>query len=578
MIKHPWVKVHEKFDPGYLDLTDPRCLVRPSGSLKSPLAHHLNQPSFTTAQKYDGETADPTNGCIAMVMGNAYTSETFLFNQIPRRSHGSETIDRHKFPDDVQRCHLKFTADVVDSIHAKVEILYGAKVEVYVREHQSHFILPLWGEFEGVELLLMREEGYGNPDKNYEFRRVVVCGSHPQYLQKPHPNLEIDARQDIITKAARLMAGGNGRIPLVPNYYFEQKWKPSNPPPPEGVDPRKPRLPDFSTSNHKDEKTETDFSHGSSREEWDGYFFAKNPHSNNDLRRLIPPALAALQEDHPSDGWITPKNLPEPVQNWLRGQKQILFADISISSFQDITDAMRSILPIRTGTDSLKSLLEEVLRYQAAHLEEVQEEHQETWHSRFDGSIVEVVCRDCGCPLTADTNPRWLVQFPGEYIARFRRCKKCGGKNRHAKPKSPHIVAQFLSGTATSLAQKSRGQERDPWRKYQRERDVDDVQVQKEVECWCFKCKDKTVLSGGSTRFIDREPRWTIGDPPLYLERIKYCKACENSKASFVPTDASTLSTYTGRLRVFDKKYGSQTREQQQNLLDKRWARGFAGN
>ncbi|QKX58090.1 uncharacterized protein TRUGW13939_05211 [Talaromyces rugulosus] len=61
------------------------------------------------------------------------------------------------------------------------------------------------------------------------------------------------------------------------------------------------------TPNHKDEKTDSDISHGSGRGEWDGYFFAENPHSNQDLRELIPPALAALQKaNQSSDGWKTP--------------------------------------------------------------------------------------------------------------------------------------------------------------------------------------------------------------------------------------------------------------------------------
>jgi len=55
-------------------------LVRPSGSLESPLAHRLNQPSFTTGCLENSETADNTNGCIAMLTGNAYEpGQTLLF-------------------------------------------------------------------------------------------------------------------------------------------------------------------------------------------------------------------------------------------------------------------------------------------------------------------------------------------------------------------------------------------------------------------------------------------------------------------------------------------------------------------
>jgi hypothetical protein len=47
-------------------------LVKVSGSLQSPIAHHAHQPSFTTLQPRNAETADETNPCIAMLMGNAF--------------------------------------------------------------------------------------------------------------------------------------------------------------------------------------------------------------------------------------------------------------------------------------------------------------------------------------------------------------------------------------------------------------------------------------------------------------------------------------------------------------------------
>jgi hypothetical protein len=48
-------------------------LIPPSGSLDSMIAHHLHQPSFTTNALADAHTtADKSNGCIAMVMGNGF--------------------------------------------------------------------------------------------------------------------------------------------------------------------------------------------------------------------------------------------------------------------------------------------------------------------------------------------------------------------------------------------------------------------------------------------------------------------------------------------------------------------------
>jgi hypothetical protein len=74
----------------------PELLVRPSGKLESPIAHRLNQPSLTTKHLENGETADLTNGCISMVMGNAYQpGETLLFDHVHRREARSKAIEEY---------------------------------------------------------------------------------------------------------------------------------------------------------------------------------------------------------------------------------------------------------------------------------------------------------------------------------------------------------------------------------------------------------------------------------------------------------------------------------------------------
>ncbi len=70
--------------------------VRPSGSLHSPIAHHLHQPSYSTHDLDSGDagTADWTNGCVAMIMGNAFEEGvTFIFDHLHRRSQNSEGYD-----------------------------------------------------------------------------------------------------------------------------------------------------------------------------------------------------------------------------------------------------------------------------------------------------------------------------------------------------------------------------------------------------------------------------------------------------------------------------------------------------
>ena len=87
-------------------------LVRASGSLESPLAHHLLQPSYTTMLHQDGaETADHSNGCIAMVMANICNPETLLFDHLHRRSQDSKGLET--LPPPVLECHEDHTRDTI---------------------------------------------------------------------------------------------------------------------------------------------------------------------------------------------------------------------------------------------------------------------------------------------------------------------------------------------------------------------------------------------------------------------------------------------------------------------------------
>ena len=130
---------------------DKRQLVKPSGSLLSPLAHHLHQPSFNSIFLQDGETADKTSGCIAMVMGNAFQEGyTLIFDHIHRREPKSEGLE--VYPEEVIRCHEDFTQQICESMVAKVEVVYGDKIKdrILTNRKSKYTILPLWGWLEGV--------------------------------------------------------------------------------------------------------------------------------------------------------------------------------------------------------------------------------------------------------------------------------------------------------------------------------------------------------------------------------------------------------------------------------------------
>ena len=68
-------------------------LVGVSGSLCFRIAHHPHQPSFTTLRPHNGETADETNPCIPMIMGNAFEKDhSLLYDHLLRRDDKSEGL------------------------------------------------------------------------------------------------------------------------------------------------------------------------------------------------------------------------------------------------------------------------------------------------------------------------------------------------------------------------------------------------------------------------------------------------------------------------------------------------------
>ncbi len=98
-------------------------LVRPSGTLDWPIAHHLHNPSFTTMDPHDGETMDESNPCVWLVMANSFVpGKTFIFDHLSRR----EASDGLKeYPKSILECHEQWLAKLRKFSVARVEIVYG---------------------------------------------------------------------------------------------------------------------------------------------------------------------------------------------------------------------------------------------------------------------------------------------------------------------------------------------------------------------------------------------------------------------------------------------------------------------
>ena len=125
-------------------------LVKVSGSLQSPIAHHAHQPSFTTLRPRNGETADETNPCIAIIMGNAFEKDkSLIYDHLLRRDEKSEGLQN--YPEDVKLCHEAYLQKVRESMEAKVEVIYGIAVKERMLQKQAFEfdLLPLWGGVRG---------------------------------------------------------------------------------------------------------------------------------------------------------------------------------------------------------------------------------------------------------------------------------------------------------------------------------------------------------------------------------------------------------------------------------------------
>ena len=60
---------------------------------------------------------------------------------------------------------------------------------------------------------------------------------------------------------------------------------------------------------------------------------------------------------------------------------------------------------------------------------------------------------------------------------------------------------------------------------------------------------------------VDESPRWTMGDPPKYVERRPACLNCLSEGrprgARFVPIDVTIPSIYKKRISTFEENFGS---------------------
>lgn len=488
-----------------------------------------------------------------MVMDNLYNQDTLLFDHVCRREGESDAIK--EYHPEVLASHEQFQNDISHSMKAKVELVWGKKVfDRLLVLYKANFVpFPLWGEYEGIFAWLLREKYFKNADPRFRFRRVILHPRHPGSIFYGKIDTPEAIRQDKIMKAAALMAAPH-QLRLIPNYYAQKKYQPRTLPGLKHKTPSKALSHQPSDSSTKDDSL-------LEREAWDS-FFTEYPHSNDKLRELIPPAIGAIQSCASSVKWEQFCDLPLAAQEWLQGQKQILFPDTVLSSFDDIIKALDGPKwPQVLAAKTLKDKFLSIMQIQLDTLKGVEEQHQHLWHSRFAKETIEVKCAHCKARLNSDPSPGWAVYYPGVYLARQRRCKQCGGKKRTAVPVNDKV--QSMNKGSASLR-------RPPQVAPSTFNIADYTQTDRKgeefpatVECHCGTCYENTRLADGSNVLIDVEPKWTISTPSAYLAPLHHCLTCHKSKkvqgnysvSQFIPIDKSIRFLFRDTIKTFHEQY-----------------------
>lgn len=572
-------------------------LVSPSGSLDSNISHHLYQPSFTTKSVSSENIADPSNGCIAMVMGNAFEKgESLLFDHIHRRAHKSEGLET--YPESVTMLHEELTPRIIASSAAIVEIVYGDIIRSRILHTTRCFILPLWGQFSGVTMNLVQEDNFHNAEQGFRFRKAMLWATHPQRLFYEQPRSPVTIRQDLVFKAAFEIV--NFKLNLDPDYFKSKHWASETPSAYQlgliraemyrkSLSSRQGLpLQDFEDTV-EDRERETAVAVGFLDEdggEWDEYF-NRHPHSNERTRNLLRAAIEATSLAIKSDlnDWRHPSEFPPAVLEWFKGQKESLFYYGSVSSPNDMEIAFENCVDTqrienqkieRSNGRQLGYMMHQLMIQQQRLLHLNRTVIDDLVFSRIDGTEIKTVC-PCGAFKDTDSNPRFSCAQVGGYVVRQTRQCNCAKRDPKSRggglcglwPIVPGLVG--IHCARASLRAEKRHGDSAPYRALIRKKGEGPSRP-KVVELRCIQCRENTQVQGPRANkegnlFIDDDAEWTLGKiRPLYCIRRPLCRTC--SGIVFVPVDSTISFISPGRLRRFFADYGKYDTVVKEVMLD----------
>ena len=561
---------------------DESLLVKPSGLLTSKLAHYLHEPSYTTSRIANDETADITNGCIALIMSNAFRKDqTLLFDHMHRRSEQPKGLE--EYPTQVRQCHKTFIRQLLESSQAKVVMIYEKKVQDRIMRNPNYdlTILPLWDTLDGYFIAIDHENNYHNADEGFRARRILVFAAHPQRLFYEPIQSERSKNQDLITFIATCMAA-TGLI-CKDQYYANRLWRQNM---------RECFLRAIATrslSLNSAQKFESEFeerqaTNASDFPHTESYnLFNKVSHSNESLRSLTIEILNSWSEYENENEWKDIIDFPELVLRWFRGQKYILFRNIINSLLYDIKAALWQFVfdehrYIKTEGTFLKTLTQHTVLKQKQFLDSQVVgsdsdllSRQNLWHSAFDQTL-KTCGNNCGGSVREDSSSKWAGNRPDHYIASQLFCKsaQCKGKRANWVPVDAHIL--WVTNAVSKIIHSPHNTKPDWHESLLQATDKENMTLPPTVQSWCIHCKEHTELSGKRSIFVDEEPRWTLGlVRPLCIERAPVCLRCQKldrPTARFVPLEEDIPSMPRNNLANFQHSFGKFDRNVRSKLLD----------
>ncbi|KAK2768799.1 hypothetical protein FQN54_000657 [Arachnomyces sp. PD_36] len=194
----------------------PQYLLPPSGSVHSPLACHLFNPTFYVADPKSRTTDDPTSPTLRLLHASGFSSNNCLiFDQVCRREETSDVL--WFYTEEIYKPYRDFIRELRENMAAVVEICWGRDAWKELGRHSRVVSFPLWGTFKPVRLYLeLTEEGQS-------LKRFVLHVYHPQFFCRtglaklgPKARENFGKVQDLALTVANQLVG-NGAEPV--NYF-----------------------------------------------------------------------------------------------------------------------------------------------------------------------------------------------------------------------------------------------------------------------------------------------------------------------------------------------------------------------